>query len=128
MSTDVRWRGPHVAPDIAGFAASGLLADSSIVLFQQISDQNTVNGHPLNAAVDDLDIRQVHLAEGAVAQHGFLKRNRSLACLLAVFVRGWADMLERRTAYLNRRNFDVAEIDIMESRFAQVHVVEIGAG
>jgi hypothetical protein len=34
-------------------------------------------------------------------------------------------MLERRTPYLNGRNFDVTQVDVMESCFAQVHIVEI---
>jgi hypothetical protein len=105
-----------------------LLAVSFLMLFQQVGDRNAIDGHPLNVAVYDLHIGHVHLAKDAVAQHGFLKPNRSLAFLFAVFVRRWTDMPERRAAYLRGRNFDVAQINIMEPCPAQVHIIETGSG
>lgn len=87
------------APTTAWLAVLLLLVLASR---DQIRAQDAINRHALDGAIEDLYVRQAHLSEGAVAQHGLFKGDRLLSRLFAVLVWGRTNMLEASASQIGR--------------------------
>jgi hypothetical protein len=83
---------------------------------QQVGNQDAIDRHACDVALDEGHVGHVHPAKHTVAEHPLFECYGPLASLFAIFVWRRSDVSERGATDLSRCKEDITEIDVDELR------------